>query len=93
MLVALALAVTGCSASTNYVSRAPRLDPPDSALTQTCPAPQTLPGGPMTQRDIERYWSRDRISLVDCGKRHDALTDYYVERDAALRGSGQRGGK
>lgn len=40
----------------------------------------------MTQRDIERYWSRDRISLVDCGKRHDALTEYYVERDAALRG-------
>lgn len=40
----------------------------------------------MTQRDIERFWSRDRLSLVDCAARHKALRDYYAERDALLVG-------
>ena len=40
----------------------------------------------MTQRDIERFWSRDRVSLVDCAKRHAALRDFYQERDGALTG-------
>ncbi|UXN70878.1 hypothetical protein N8A98_06740 [Devosia neptuniae] len=40
----------------------------------------------MTQRDIERYWGRDRLSLVDCAKRHAELNRYIAERDSGLRG-------
>ena len=63
----------------------PRLDAPDSYATQACVPPAGLPVGEMTQRDIERFWSRDRMSLVDCAARHRALRDYYAERDAYLR--------
>lgn len=46
----------------------------------------SLPPGEMTQRDIERHWGRDRLSLVDCAARHAELNQYIVERDAGLTG-------
>lgn len=50
-----------------------------------CLGPVRLPDGVITQRDVERLWITDRKALIDCGKRHAALRDYYEERDAALR--------
>lgn len=50
-----------------------------------CPDPAQLPNGPMKQRDVERYWSRDRASLIECGDRHAALREFYQQRDGALR--------
>jgi hypothetical protein len=41
----------------------------------------------MTQRNIERFWTADRKALIDCGKRHAALADFYKDRDARLRGT------
>lgn len=64
----------------------PRLDAADSYSLQVCVPPANLPVGEMTQRDIERFWSRDRMSLADCAARHKALVDYYTQRDAYLRG-------
>jgi len=64
----------------------PRLAAPDSYLTEPCAPPANLPVGEMTQRAIERFWSRDRVSLVECGARQQALIDYYAERDALLGG-------
>lgn len=87
MLIGLALALQACSGSAGLVGASrPSLAAPDSYLTIDCTPPGTLPDGPMTQRDIERYWGRDRASLVDCGARHGGLVKYYDERDAALRG-------
>lgn len=40
----------------------------------------------MTQRNIERLWTADRKALIDCGKRHEALGDFYNDRDERLRG-------
>jgi hypothetical protein len=51
-----------------------------------CADPVQLPSGPMKQRDVEKYWSRDRVSLIECGDRHAALRDFYQQRDGALRG-------
>lgn len=87
MLIASALALTACQGSGGLVapSDRPKLAAPDSYATQVCSPPADLPVGEMTQRDIERFWSRDRLSLVDCAARHKVLRDYYAERDAYLR--------
>ena len=86
-LIGLVLALQACAGSTGLVAPGdrPRLTAPDSYLTEACPDPARLPSGEMTQRDIERYWGKDRASLVECGDRHEALRDYYAERDGALR--------
>jgi hypothetical protein len=42
----------------------------------------------MTQQGVERYWSRDRAALVECGARHDALIAYYQDRDTRLQATG-----
>lgn len=48
--------------------------------------PTDLPATSLTQRQIEAYWSADRLSLVDCAQRHAALRDFILKRDHALAG-------
>jgi hypothetical protein len=50
-----------------------------------CADPANLPNGGLSQRDVERFWSKDRVNLIQCGDRHAALRDFYRGRDAALR--------
>jgi hypothetical protein len=50
-----------------------------------CADPANLPNGRLSQRDVERFWSKDRVNLIQCGDRHAALRDFYKGRDAALR--------
>ena len=87
-VIALVSELTACSASTALVAPSdhPRIVDPDSALTQDCKLPTNLPLTALTQRQIEAYWSTDRLSLVDCGKRHAALRDFIAQRDHALVG-------
>lgn len=69
--------LTGCAASTPTVSA--RIDLPalPAALTR-CDAPGLLPtSGAMSRADVERYWSRDRVALVKCGRAVDGLVAYY----------------
>lgn len=82
-----ALALTGCagSAASNRLQK-PTLVAPDSALTQQCKRPSNLPDRDLKQVEVERYWTQDRMNLVQCGKRHDGLKKFYDTRDQALRG-------
>lgn len=63
----------------------PQLLAPDISLLKECLGPVRLPKGTITQRDVERLWITDRKALIDCGKRHKALRDYYYERDKRIR--------
>lgn len=74
-----------CSASTKFVASPPSLSHPPGSFEMDCADPVQLPNGPMKQRDVERHWSRDRASLIECGDRHAALRDFYQQRDGALR--------
>ncbi|MDX8495905.1 anaerobic dehydrogenase [Mesorhizobium sp. VK22B] len=58
---------------------------PDARTVAACLGPVRLPKGVLTQRDVERLWISDRKALIDCGKRHLALRDFYHDRDAAIR--------
>jgi hypothetical protein len=39
----------------------------------------------MSQRDVEKNWTRDRAALIECKARHRELKRYYIDRDARLR--------
>ena len=80
------LMAAGCG-STSFIRPAlpPQLERADATLTVACVRPLRLTGE-MTQRNIERLWTADRKALIDCGKRHDALHDFYDDRDERLRG-------
>ena len=83
IISAAMLALAGCASTTPGVGGI-RLDPPSAALLKSCDLPISLPVGEMTQRDIERYWGVDRKHQVECAKRHSALRDYIVDRDAGI---------
>lgn len=51
------------------------LYPPDSALTDPCSRPLPLEGLE-TQAEQASAWRRDRIALVTCFERHQALTSW-----------------
>jgi len=53
-------------------------------MTQECNAPVTLPDTALTQAQVVEHWLTDRAELMECGARHDALIDWYEQRDTAL---------
>lgn len=63
---------------------------PDARLTAACSRPVDLPDGPMSAGAVERAWSRDRIALDDCRRRHGAVVIFYRERDAGLSGAAEK---
>lgn len=90
--IVLCAALAGCATNGGLalpVVTAPRLDPPDAAVTQDCPKPVALPAGDMTQQDIERFWRVDRRNLKACGAEKSVLVDYISARDGGLSGGGK----
>jgi hypothetical protein len=83
IIAAALLALAGCASTTPGVGGI-RLDPPAASSLKSCNLPTDLPIGEMTQRDIERYWGLDRKHQVECAKRHAALRDYIIDRDAGI---------
>ena len=63
----------------------PAMQPP-AALTAPCDAPVALPDAAMSAGAVERGWAADRGALAMCGARHQAETEFYAKRDAALAG-------
>lgn len=82
----LALALSACATSTQFVSQPPTLDPPPAALEQSCASPVNLAEGGLTSGQVTGLWARDRVSLARCRDRHGALVQFYQTRDAGLRG-------
>jgi hypothetical protein len=85
-LISLLLALPACSASTKFVSPppTPHLAAPDSALTKDCDDPVDIGDAALPQAKLEKFWMRDRQSLVECGRGKAALRDFYADRDARL---------
>lgn len=85
-MLPLVLALAACNASMPSVD-GPQLSQPDSRLLQKCKNPVALPSGTMTPEQIELYWGRDRVALLTCGWNKKAVQDFYLNRDAGLRGA------
>ncbi len=62
----------------------PVIERPDSSLTKLCNRPVALGDKALTQAQIEDLWSKDRVSLINCYKRHKAFADFIAERDRLL---------
>jgi hypothetical protein len=63
LLCSVALALTGCGASTPYVE-----------TTDPCKAPVTIPDRWLTDQQIELLWALDRRELLDCGGKVEVLS-------------------
>jgi hypothetical protein len=57
---------------------------PDSALTKDCDKPVDIGSSDLPQAKLEKFWMRDRQSLLTCGRGKAALRDFYADRDARL---------
>ena len=86
MLAALLLALPGCAVSTRSVSVRPQIALIDSALLEKCDLPVDLGTNALAQAQLEKLWISDRKRLLTCYRRHLALRDVVVARDAGLRG-------
>jgi hypothetical protein len=89
MLIAPLSALTACGALTRSDKLAvppppPRLSAPDSALTKDCDAPVDIGRAPLSQSKTEKFWMKDRQSLVECRRSKGALRDFYADRDSRL---------
>ncbi|WFS02755.1 anaerobic dehydrogenase [Rhizobium tumorigenes] len=49
-----------------------------------CKLPIDIGSKALTQSQLESLWITDRISLLDCARRHKALRDFIADRDAGL---------
>lgn len=86
MLLGAALGLTACVGSTG--STKVLLTNAPAELLRDCKLPIRLPEKELTQADVEKLWGTDRASLVKCYKKHKKTIDYYLSRDAKLRGEG-----
>lgn len=80
MLVAPLSVLVACSESIGFVEP-PMLAGPPLEFSQQCSRPVDLPNRELTQSDVETYWITDRSELISCGERHQAIVDFYRDRD------------
>ena len=85
MLSLSVLALQACAVSTPTVLIKPNLSPAP-AINQ-CFKPVKLPSRDLTQQEVENYWGRDRIHLIQCRKSMKIIQKFYQERDGALSGN------
>lgn len=71
-LIVSAFLVTACGASIGSGEK-PNITGIDSALLEECDDPVNLPDEDMKQKNNERYWRKDRTSLVTCKAGKKAL--------------------
>lgn len=101
MILALAFVVPGCSASTGSVDGATvvaetaALDrdlvtsTPARENTRPCQRPGAIPNRDLTEGETQRFWYEDRVQLVICARRHQAIVKFYADRDARIAGGGK----
>lgn len=87
MLIAALWALQACSVLTqSAIDQGPILEPAPAELLSECDKPVRLPDRSLTQAEVETFWLRDRVALIECGQTKEALIDYYRQRDAGLTG-------
>lgn len=85
MLLVPLFLLTGCADSIGSVEP-PKLAPAPISLTEPCARPVLLPDRELSQSEVERFWLRDRGSLITCAERQQALKDFYTSRDKKITG-------
>ncbi len=70
---ALALTAASCASSTRSVAAKPDLAAIPPELLRLCADTVRLPDRDLTQAEIARLWGRDRLALLACADRHEAL--------------------
>ena len=87
MLLAVLLALPACGGLTpSLINEGPRLNDAPDELHNPCAKPLRLPERELTQAEVESFWLRDRENLIACGLDKEALLEFYLTRDAGLRG-------
>ena len=98
MILALAFGLTGCAGSTGsvdgptVVAETAALDrdlvmsTPTAENRRRCPMPVGIPHHDLSQAETEQLWRADRIELVICARRHQAVLKFYADRDARIAG-------
>lgn len=81
-LMLSALVLVGCNASIVSVAVTPTLSP--SPTVAKCINPVQLPNKELSQIEVEKYWSQDRVHLILCKKSRKIIEDYYRKRDTEL---------
>ena len=79
-VIALAFLLTACAGSTKP-AKPGLVVQPDSRLTQSCKRPVKLPEKELSQKEVETFWRKDRVALINCGVSKDALVRFYRKRD------------
>lgn len=81
MLIPLALILTACNGSTNYVSVKPNIGSIDQRLLWKCPTLKKLPERELTQKEVEKLWGMDTVLYKRCAGNNNALVDAIQSRD------------
>jgi hypothetical protein len=77
--------LAACAGSTGSVDP-PALAPIDGRLMARPAGPAALPARPLTDRDVELYWSADRRHLAQCADQAGTLITQVRIRDALVAG-------
>jgi hypothetical protein len=85
VLLISALILVGCGDSIESVEP-PKLEPPPSGLTESCSRPTLIPERNLSKGEVTSYWAEDRGRHVTCVDRHEALVNYYRDRDSKIMG-------
>lgn len=59
---------------------------PPVTLSDPCETPTDLPVGALNAGDAEALWANDRMALAVCDEKHEALREFYQDRDKGLAG-------
>lgn len=65
LLSAVSVPLAACASTPS--GRATIVFPPLAPEESVCARPVELPNSALTQEQVERLWSRDRESLIECG--------------------------
>lgn len=80
MLVVLLSVAVACSDSIGSVEP-PVLEPAPEEFTRSCETTVKIPDRELQQNETEALWARDRVSLVNCAEMHQAVIEFYRNRD------------
>jgi len=76
MLIVAALALTACAGSTPSTEAQIHLPALPNSVNH-CQNATKLPDNKLLQKDIERFWARDRASLRQCHNNLNVVVNYY----------------
>lgn len=87
MPMSAVLALAACSVSTPSAEARINLAPLPAQVSAPCNDPVLLPEVKLDQEQTEKFWRQDRMSLVNCKKKHGILVKDRENLSTLLRGN------